>query len=233
MCFCPYVVPLKRCCICHIFQPWKNFPSDCTKPDGMCYSCKHCTSIKKRAAYQQNKEHRIAYDRAWKKRHRSRILLQRRARYWTNPEKKRREAREWYENHKEKCLEHDRQYRAKNPVKRLLMYRAYNMLHKTERSAWWKSNRTRALVYAANRRARRAALPDTFTETEANFMLTYWHFCCAICGNQRGFFWSLAHDHWIPLASPQCPGTIAENIIPLCHGQGGCNNSKADKDPVV
>jgi hypothetical protein len=107
------------------------------------------------------------------------------------------------------------------------------MLHKTERSAWWKSNRTLTLVYAANRRARRAALPDTFTETEANFMLTYWHFCCAICGNQRGFFWSLAHDHWIPLASPQCPGTIAENIIPLCHGQGGCNNSKADKDPVV
>jgi hypothetical protein len=38
-------------------------------------------------------------------------------------------------------------------------------------------------------------------------------------------------DHWIPLSSPGCPGTVATNMVPLCHGIGGCNNSKCDRDP--
>jgi len=35
-------------------------------------------------------------------------------------------------------------------------------------------------------------------------------------------------DHWIPLSykGDDNPGTVATNIIPLCHGIGGCNNSK-------
>jgi hypothetical protein len=27
------------------------------------------------------------------------------------------------------------------------------------------------------------------------------------------------------------PGTVAHNILPLCHGEGGCNNSKRNKEP--
>jgi hypothetical protein len=42
----------------------------------------------------------------------------------------------------------------------------------------------------------------------------------------------MAADHWIPLASPDCPGSIPTNIVPLCHGEGGCNNSKGKHNPV-
>lgn len=42
-------------------------------------------------------------------------------------------------------------------------------------------------------------------------------------------------DHWIPLVYDDCPGTVPENIVPLCHsikdGAGGCNNSKQALDP--
>lgn len=31
----------------------------------------------------------------------------------------------------------------------------------------------------------------------------------------------------------RCPGTIPGNMVPLCHGMFGCNNSKADKDPEI
>lgn len=44
-------------------------------------------------------------------------------------------------------------------------------------------------------------------------------------------------DHWIPLSSPECPGTVPCNIIPLCHSKAGgslcCNNVKGNRDPTV
>lgn len=71
-------------------------------------------------------------------------------------------------------------------------------------------------------------------------MLAYWHHACAICGNEEGVYWTLAYDHFIPLASPACPGTTAGNMLPLCHtrraaplGTPCCNNAKSSKDPHV
>ena len=40
----------------------------------------------------------------------------------------------------------------------------------------------------------------------------------------------MAMDHWIPIVSPDCPGTVPWNIVPLCGGAGGCNNSKSDRN---
>lgn len=39
-------------------------------------------------------------------------------------------------------------------------------------------------------------------------------------------------DHWIALTDSRTdnPGTVVENIIPLCHGWGGCNNNKRNRD---
>jgi hypothetical protein len=41
-------------------------------------------------------------------------------------------------------------------------------------------------------------------------------------------------DHWIALSDPRPdnPGTVPTNIVPLCHGIGGCNNRKSNRDPV-
>jgi hypothetical protein len=74
-------------------------------------------------------------------------------------------------------------------------------------------------------------LPNTFTLEQRAFMLAYWNYACAICGNQEGFWHLLADDHWIPINSPDCPGTVADNMIPLCHGTNGCNNAKNSSEP--
>jgi hypothetical protein len=84
-------------------------------------------------------------------------------------------------------------------------------------------------LYQSLRRARVRALPATFSREDQQFMLQYWGFACAACGNQDGFAWRLALDHWIPIADQACPGTTATNVVPLCHGRGGCNNAKSKR----
>jgi hypothetical protein len=118
-------------------------------------------------------------------------------------------------------------YRANNREKNITYAKVYrkNKRHKTPASA-------RSLTLAKLRyRARKLHLPDTWTQEQLTFMLDYWHHACAVCGNPKGLFWTLAHDHWIAITSPDCPGTVATNMIPLCHGDGGCNNSKKATDP--
>lgn len=101
--------------------------------------------------------------------------------------------------------------------------------------AYQRSERGKHVFKLASqrRRARKLTLPDTLTMEEWVFALEYFHGCCAACGRQlMDLFGShtVAMDHWIPLTSPDCPGTIASNIIPLCHGLNGCNNSKYNRD---
>lgn len=76
------------------------------------------------------------------------------------------------------------------------------------------------------RRARKRALPALYTPQHWRLALDYWHHACAVCKAQEGFWWTLAMDHWIPLADPLCPGTVPWNIVPLCNGTTGCNTHK-------
>lgn len=72
-------------------------------------------------------------------------------------------------------------------------------------------------------------LPWNFTTEDWQFALNYFHGCCAVCGRQLNDLLgthTAAPDHWIALSDPKCPGTIPTNIVPLCHGINGCNNSK-------
>lgn len=83
-------------------------------------------------------------------------------------------------------------------------------------------------------KSRKLSLPDKFTVEDWQRVLDYFHGCCAVCGRQLNDLFgehTAAMDHWIPLSSPDCPGTIPTNIVPLCHGITGCNNSKGNKDP--
>ncbi len=83
------------------------------------------------------------------------------------------------------------------------------------------------------RMARKRSLPDSFTHLDWERALSYFHGCCAVCGRQLYDLFGHREaeaDHWIPLVSPDCPGTVASNIVPLCGGVGGCNNSKSTKN---
>lgn len=87
-------------------------------------------------------------------------------------------------------------------------------------------------VATNRRRARKEGLLDTFTSDDYKRMIEYWHGCCAVCGRQLNDLFGehkAAIDHWIPIAKNG--PTTSDNIVPLCHGVGGCNNSKSGKFP--
>lgn len=92
-------------------------------------------------------------------------------------------------------------------------------------------------VHTQRRRARRLALPDTLTAQQWNDCLEYFGHACAICGQPAGLFTTLAQDHWIPISfdGEENPGTVVNNVVPLCHslqrGMNGCNNMKRDQLP--
>lgn len=89
----------------------------------------------------------------------------------------------------------------------------------------------KSATYGNTRRTRKEALPSGLTQSEWQRCLEYWSYRCAVCERPVGLWHTLAMDHWIPIANPNCPGTILGNVIPLCHGVDGCNNSKSDALP--
>jgi hypothetical protein len=99
--------------------------------------------------------------------------------------------------------------------------------------AWTKANPDKANAHTRKRKTAKRGLPSTFTHEEQAFCRQYFNYACAICGKEEGFQWLIGLDHWIPLKLQRCPGTVATNMIPLCHGIGGCNNKKGCKDPAL
>jgi uncharacterized protein YlaI len=115
----------------------------------------------------------------------------------------------WFQTHRPSTLAAEKRYAVKNPDK-------------------IKAKRRRGALL---RNARKRGLPSAFSLAEEAFCRAYFDYACAACGNEEGFQWTISLDHWIPLSSPECPGTVASNIIPLCNGVGGCNTRKQGKDP--
>jgi len=80
-------------------------------------------------------------------------------------------------------------------------------------------------------RVRKRALPNTMTAADRRRALDYWGGCCAICGKPPGLWHTVTLDHWIPISHADCPGTVPANLLPMCHGNDGCNNQKHAKNP--
>lgn len=78
------------------------------------------------------------------------------------------------------------------------------------------------------RRAKKNKLPASFTIDDWDRCVAYFNGCCAVCGRPPGLWHTLAQDHWIPVVKGG--GYTTSNIVPLCHGIDGCNNSKKAKD---
>lgn len=93
---------------------------------------------------------------------------------------------------------------------------------------------SREKKYYHKHRYRIRSLEVNFSDNDWQRAIDYFHGCCAVCGRQLSDLFgehTAGMDHWIPISSPGCPGTIPENIVPLCHGIDGCNNHKHAKDP--
>lgn len=119
--------------------------------------------------------------------------------------------------------------------------REYGRKHGRERAARmraWAKNNPVFNVKSANDRAIANGLPGTLTSDQWVACLAYWGNRCAVCKAEPDGNIMLAMDHWIAIKDkrPNNPGTVAENILPLCHTRiaehPACNNSKHASDPV-
>jgi 5-methylcytosine-specific restriction endonuclease McrA len=78
-------------------------------------------------------------------------------------------------------------------------------------------------------RTRRLSVPCDFNATDWRNCFAYWHGCCAYCGKQAEGLWATVHqEHFIPITSADCPGTVRWNMLPACEH---CNLSKNNKEP--
>jgi hypothetical protein len=117
-------------------------------------------------------------------------------------------ASKWQRAHPERSLETSRRFRKSHPS---YINHTINQRH---------------------RYSKKCHLPSAFTDDDWQYCLSYFNHCCAICERPQGLWHYLAMDHWIPLSSLECPGTVPINIVPLCQGVDGCNNHKSSSDPV-
>lgn len=130
--------------------------------------------------------------------------------------------REWNKAHPERARASAAKYRSAQ-----VQHREYNRRYRAK-------NPEKSRVYAQRHLTRKRQLPVTLTEADWLRALNYFNGCCAICRRPPGLWHTISADHWIALSDqcPDNPGTVPTNIIPLCFGTNGCNNSKRDKDPV-
>lgn len=248
---------LKICTKCKIPKPLVLFGNSKASKDGKKPRCLECsrTDWQDYAMNRQDKEARKTYYKGYVALNRPHIAARmqtydamRKAQglrdHQLYPERTRARSKQYYADHAEAF----KTYRNTHQEERAQNYARwsaenaehlaeYQGAHREETRArgrkWTRDFPEKNAAKEARRRAKKANLPDTWTQEQLTFMLTYWQQSCAACGNMRGLLWTLAHDHWIPINSPDCPGTVATNMIPLCHGNGGCNNSKNDTEPHV
>lgn len=233
----------KRCGTCKRTLPVGDFHLDKRRPDGLKGECKECSKAR---ALQWAKDNPDRTREILRKSRLKRYSTGRRIEY-NNPvsvtEKLCCDCKcvlpytEFYTSRQTKdglysscksCLQ-----------KRLREYKMRNKEHiRAYNRNWSKRHKSYYAVYAANRIARQQDLPFGLTTEDWQRALEYFNGCCAVCGRQLNDLFGThfaAKDHWIPVSyeGSDNPGTVATNIVPLCHGEDGCNNKKNAKLPDV
>lgn len=152
--------------------------------------------------------------------------------------------REYCADNLEETRERNRNWRKANPEKHRESHRKWqqkNAEHIREYSQAYYQSRygcepaLAVKIASHNRRAILRGLPGTLTPTEWLHALAYFDNRCPACGCKfDGTNRVASIDHWIPLSAADSPGTVASNIIPLCHTlKNGCNTKKRNKRPEV
>lgn len=226
------VSTLKVCITCGKEKSKHEFSKSRAKKDGLHPVCKGCDHARRRAHYAAHADEERQKKREYYAENQESILAYQSSDRAANPEKYR--ARD-HKRDRAKTNERKRGYYAADPDKHRRIAResyARNPEARHLRNREWRDTERGKLVARTLRiryYARKRSLPDEFTTADWQAALNYFGGCCAVCGRPQGLWHTLAADHWIPLNSPDCPGTVDWNIVPLCHGNGGCNNSKQNR----
>lgn len=222
-------IPLKRCsrgdkCV-HPDGPMlpatkEYFRCDKKRKDGLCPQCKVCEADYRATRRQERHLYNTAYYAA----HRDELAAYRAAN---------RERQAIYrETNGEKYAATAKVYRA-NHYKERSIYQANYIASRAQEMKAQRQTPQYKLVNklrSHHRRARKHGLPMIFTADDWQRCLNYWRGRCAYCGRQANNLFTPAHqEHFIPLVSPDCPGTVPWNMLPAC---GSCNHSKRDKSPT-
>lgn len=180
--------------------------------NGFRADCKNCGAQYSRERYKENPE-----------KYRQSSLDS----YYRNHERGKKKGRDYYHNHKETLIKRNREWKANHQEEIRQQSKIKKQTPEGRRADQAKGH---------HRRARARHLPRKYTANQWIRALDYFSrkniHCCAVCGRPPGLWHTLSADHWIPISSPDCPGTVPTNIVPLCHGIDGCNNSKNSRDPV-
>lgn len=215
--------PTRRCAHCKQEFPAtrEHFYKKTVDPLGVGHVCKECTALYGRKRYAENKE---------------RILASRREYYWRDPEKSRAKVRQYTQDNHEEVNQRRRERYAANPEAKHESDRRYREKNRAKIRArqrrWEQKNPEKAKATKQRYYGRRKNAETNFSGEDWQRALDYFHGCCAVCGRPLNDLFGThraAADHWIPLAKGG--STTPGNIVPLCCGFGGCNNSKKDKLP--
>jgi hypothetical protein len=229
---------MKQCRVCNLWLPYNMFVKSKRVKSGTETICKPCQRQRSAEYRKQDPEKfRASSRRSWQKYGQERNEKQKEDRQnrpelysardkarWErrrdNPKEKAQRLK-WEHAHAQERREYNRRWRERN------------IEHVTRRMRdWQRNNPSLVRINSQRHRTRKRHLPLRFTVEDWRRCLEYFNHRCASCGRPQGLWHTLAQDHWIPLVSPDCPGTVPWNIIPLCHGDGGCNNTKGGKDPL-
>lgn len=185
--------------------------------------------------YEENRELHNERTRQYYQKNRARIYAKNREYKERNKEWYREYDREYRIKNKERIYEQKKQWVKKNRDGINASHRAFYRLNRAKIAQWQreyaKAYPEKKVIREARRRARKRQLPSTFTAQDWQFCIEYFNYTCAVCGCQlRDMFGNIEPhaDHWIPLANPDCPGTVPRNMVCLCNS---CNLSKGAKLP--
>lgn len=211
------------------------------------YTQAHKKSIaqSRKKYYEENKEHTLATNKRYRESNKETIAIKSREYRDKNRDSLIEKSHQYYEENKKRLLNNMQEYYQENRetiIARNVEYAENNREKRREYLAQYREDnkeqiRLNSKVHSrkagAKRRARVKNLPHSFSELEWLDCLEYFNHSCAVCGSQlRDLFGdTVPHaDHWIPLASEECAGTIASNMVCLCNH---CNLSKGATMPQV
>lgn len=228
----------KVCSRCGYDLPFSNYRPSKLGKYGLHSVCIECAREYARA-YQEkrrreNPEKVKEEKRSEYHRNKDRYAQRKRENYASNREQLLEKANAYREANREAIRQWHRGYRRANLEKRKQKDRKYyqaNKIRIAQRNKQYRASHRIEILQ--NNRIRKLKLRDVktfFTADDWSYALNYFDHRCAACGRPQGLWHIIAADHWIPLS--RGGQTAPDNIVPLCHGVGGCNNSKRDADAL-
>lgn len=211
-------IPTKKCRVCGGVFTYDKLVKNMDCIGGVESFCKHCDNERRRIQRQLQGEiyRKKCRDYRWKNHarirenekryknsHREEVRAAGREYWRLRPEKHRENSRRWRIHNREAAIQRTIRWQKKNPDK-VNQYKH---------------------VSQQRRLAKKHSLPSTLSTKDWICCKSYFKNCCVYCGIKT----KLTADHYVPLASPACLGTVANNILPACIS---CNSSKHRKNPV-